>query len=93
MNRNTMLTLQGQVTEMNKLIQSMALSQVNTANDSIYSVQQVIEIGCARCYGLYNTDVCFESTQRQSYMLRTIYTPTSTMWIGEAILTLVGRES
>ncbi|KAA0038397.1 hypothetical protein E6C27_scaffold270G002870 [Cucumis melo var. makuwa] len=35
MDRNVMVVLQGQVTKMNKLLQSMALSQVNAAGSSI----------------------------------------------------------
>ncbi|KAA0066665.1 hypothetical protein E5676_scaffold2119G00470 [Cucumis melo var. makuwa] len=53
MNRNAMVALQGQVIEMNKLLQSMTLSQVN-----IQACQQVNEMGCVGCEAPHNTDAC-----------------------------------
>ncbi|KAA0032577.1 uncharacterized protein E5676_scaffold284G00460 [Cucumis melo var. makuwa] len=42
--RNTMVALLDQVAEMNKLLQSMVLSQVNAARSSVQAVQQVAEL-------------------------------------------------
>ncbi|KGN53801.1 hypothetical protein Csa_014772 [Cucumis sativus] len=43
-NGNAMITLQSQVTEMNKLLQSMALSQLNAIGSSIKVVHQVLNL-------------------------------------------------
>ena len=56
MERNTMVVLQGQVTKMNKILQPMALSQVNDTNSSIQLTKRDDEMGCMG-YGSSKTTI------------------------------------
>lgn len=63
-----MVALQSQVTEVNKLLQSMALLEVNAAGSSLQIVHQTAELGFVECGGPYNTDTCPICKKTVSYV-------------------------
>ena len=66
--RNAMVDLQGQVTEMNKLLQSMSLSQVNVAKSSFQIVQQVAKLGCVGWRESHDVGACPMNTETITYV-------------------------
>ena len=58
---------------MNKLLQSMMLSQVNTVGSSIQALQQVTEMGYVGCGGPHNTDACSLNTKYVAYVKSDFY--------------------
>lgn len=71
-----MVALQGQVTEMSKLLQSMVLAQVNVVSSSVHVVKHVAEMDCVGCSGSYNTDVCPFNTKMITYAKNDPYSNT-----------------
>lgn len=53
--KNVVVAFQGQVTAKNKLLQSMALSQVDATSSSFQAVKQMDEMGCVGCDDPHNT--------------------------------------
>lgn len=74
---------------MNKLLQSMVLSQVNAVRRPVQAVQQVAEMGCVGYGGPYGTDACLLNTETVAYVKNDPYFNTY-KWEEETIHSLVG---
>lgn len=88
-----MVALQGQVAEMNKLLQSMTLSQVNIVMSSVYAAQQVSDLGYVGCEGPHNNDVCPLNTKTIAYEKNDPYSNTyNAGWREHLNFSLGGQE-
>ncbi|KAA0040852.1 hypothetical protein E5676_scaffold306G00800 [Cucumis melo var. makuwa] len=68
MDRNVIVALQGQVTKMKKLLQSMALSQVDAVGNYVQAVKQVDEMRPVGCGEPHTTDACLLNAEIAAYV-------------------------
>ena len=70
------MALQGQVTEMNKLLQSMALLQVNAVGSFVQMIKKMSKVGCVGCSGHHGVDGCLLNIETVTHVKNDPYSNT-----------------